>query len=83
MSVAPDYVEDDRRSGDPWQVVINHETESGNALRFLNRLQQLGYEVSKEYASQHIQVYNVYPQPDRDTPSNRMAPSVRGDPSDA
>lgn len=83
MDIAPDYVEGDRCSGEPWQVIINHETESGNALRFLNRLQQLGYEVSKEYASQHVQVYNVYPQPDRQVPSNRMPPSVRGDSSDA
>lgn len=79
MEVAPEYVEGDQDVGSAMQLLVPHDENSGNTLRFLNRLQELGYEVSKEHATEHQTVYNVYPKPDRDNPANRLTPSKRGE----
>lgn len=77
--VAPDYVEEDRDVGQPMQLLVPANAESGNTLRFLNRLQGIGYEVSKEHHSDHQTVYNVYPKPDRPQEANRKTPTLRGE----
>lgn len=79
QEIAPDYVEEDRDVGKPMQLLVPNGTESGNTLRLLNKLQSVGYEVSKEHHSDHQTVYNVYPKPERSTPANRVTPTMRGE----
>ena len=75
-AIAPDYEEQDREST-PMQLLVPWSTDSGNNLRLLNRLQQAGYEVAKEYSSEQQTVYNVYPKPERTVKSNSLPPSMR------
>lgn len=57
----------------PMQLQIPTHSDAGEHLQLINHVQQGGYEVSKEYASDHIAVYNVYPQPDREHPLDGVA----------
>lgn len=81
-SVAPDYRESDDPEAAHYELLVPPRADSGNTLRILNRLQNVGYEVSKEVVTDHQVVYNVYPKPDRDVPSNRLPPAMRGSADD-
>ena len=70
---------DDVDDGVAFQLLMDRDTQSGNRLRLLNRLQAIGYEVAREHANSQIQVYNVYPKPERDVDANRLPTSQRGE----
>lgn len=65
--------------GPPYKLLVPTHANSGDNLRLLNRLQELGYEVSKEEVSDWQAVYEVYPKPDREVAENRLTPSVRAE----
>lgn len=75
--VAPDYVEDDRDVGKAVQLLVPYDSESGNTLRLLNRLDSVGYEVTKQTTTEYQTVYNVFPQPERTEPETDFLSRVQ------